>query len=266
MKSRELDTINFYEWFIGFIEGDGCFSFTERQPPHTLEFSFSIKQTDRQVLKYIQEKLGFGQVYVTNKNGFEFRVIREEHLVQLIEICATRVERYAQFQNWVQRFDQQKNTTFAKQIAPASSITFETAWLAGLMQAEGYFRAQLVFRPKLKLRHSILLRFIFTQNNGKQIFQKIKSGLGCIHRDKKTYRLTIASQTDLESFILYFEKYPMIGRKKIAQDCWLRVYRLRAKKLALPPLDTLNYHRYRRLIDGVNLCQDRSLFAKKKIY
>lgn len=54
---------SFLEWFIGFVEGDGCFAIQKpggkRTNPHIF---LTIGQKDRKPLDYIKNCLGFGIV------------------------------------------------------------------------------------------------------------------------------------------------------------------------------------------------------------
>ena len=59
--TREITILkkDFYNWWIGFLEGDGSFFIRSN---NTLGFEISQKTTDSQVLYYIKKNLGFGQV------------------------------------------------------------------------------------------------------------------------------------------------------------------------------------------------------------
>ena len=75
----------FYEWLIGFIEGDGSIGFNmtqdKRRPlskPYP-RFHFMIVQKDPNVLYSIQKMLGFGQVQKHGPNAFRYSVSKQEN-------------------------------------------------------------------------------------------------------------------------------------------------------------------------------------------
>ena len=119
----------FYDWFVGFFEGDGSFVLSQRKSPKQPELSFTIKQKDRQVLEYIQSYLGFGEISTLPGNCFLFRVGKSSQLEQLIQIFAFRIrfsERYKSFVKWVAVFDQLKKTTWSTKIQQAPNIDLTT--------------------------------------------------------------------------------------------------------------------------------------------
>ncbi len=57
----------FYAWFAGFLDGEGCF-FAQVYPhpsgsmPLTVRVEITLRQDDRPTLEHIQEQMGMGQV------------------------------------------------------------------------------------------------------------------------------------------------------------------------------------------------------------
>lgn len=256
----------FLEWFVGFFEGDGCFSYVTRPAPRGADFAISIKQDDVQIVQYIQDTLGCGQIYTTKQNVFELRISATNSLRALLSIFSTRLrfpKRQEQYRQWVERFDACKGTQFLKSIRPGPPPDFCSAWLSGFMQAEGYFRAHLR-RRKNTLGYTLFLRIILTQNDGEYVFSQLKEcvGGGCISKDQRTTRFTISSKSGIRQCLSYFAQFPMRGRKRIAQDRWYRAYRFRERRYVLPEEGTLAYRRFLRQVTAVNRCQKRSPYAK----
>ena len=54
------ETVHFFEWFVGFSEGDGCFE--RRISDGCPRLSFAICQKDPQLLYKVKAGLGFGTV------------------------------------------------------------------------------------------------------------------------------------------------------------------------------------------------------------
>ena len=75
----------FYEWLIGFIEGDGSIGFNMAQDKRrplskpSPRLHFMIVQKDPNVLYSIQKMLGFGQVQKHGPNAFRYSVSKQEN-------------------------------------------------------------------------------------------------------------------------------------------------------------------------------------------
>lgn len=72
----------FYQWLVGFVDGDGSFTFTCTNGKWTLEFKVRQSSYNLRVLHYIKKMLGVGSVYVP-KNGrtARYRLRNVEHIV-----------------------------------------------------------------------------------------------------------------------------------------------------------------------------------------
>lgn len=72
----------FYQWLVGFVDGDGSFTFTGTNGKWTLEFKVRQSSHNLRVLHYIKKRLGVGSVYVP-KNGrtARYRLRDVEHIV-----------------------------------------------------------------------------------------------------------------------------------------------------------------------------------------
>jgi len=76
-----LPSIEFLIWFIGFAEGDGCFSITSRK---NLHFFITQGTPNFYVLQLIQKTLGFGRVIKQGKRTYRFIVEQKIDLEKLI--------------------------------------------------------------------------------------------------------------------------------------------------------------------------------------
>lgn len=269
---------SFLDWFIGFVEGDGSFNCLKREDRTTAEYSLSIKQKDHRVLEYIRDQFGFGTIY-SDTGYYKLVFQRREYLLQIIAICSGNMKltpRLQLFETWAVGVldDIKKSSRLRPKEVPWCSlldqfsespfsgkrnfIDLETAWLSGFMQAEGSFLAEF-FSPQKRshpLGYQILVRVSFRQNDALVPFGELYARLGG-HISKQGDKITLSSLTAVRQFQDYFTRFPMRGRKKIAQDRWFRVIRLREKppKIALPPQGTLEYDKFVRVIRSVNKCQ-----------
>lgn len=93
--SEKTDKRVFFEWFVGFTEGDGSFAlakFPTFRHPYNMRPSFQITQKHPQVLYRIKKELGFGTIVsITEKKTFRsyyrFSVYKLEH-VRYLFFCS----------------------------------------------------------------------------------------------------------------------------------------------------------------------------------
>lgn len=133
----------------------------------------------------------------------------------------------------------------------------QTAWLSGFMEAEGTFRSQFYVRPNVKRGYSVALGIEFRQNRAYHEFSVLQNRFGGhLRTENKSVQLRIAAKGSLKELKEYFTKYPLRGRKHIAQSRWIRAYRLREQNHPLPPANTLEYRRFVRLFQSVNYVRE----------
>lgn len=104
---------DFYNWWIGFLEGDGSFFIRSN---NTLGFEISQKTTDAQVLYYIKTNLGFGQVNHNSKSGWSRFILSSKsssylNLINLLKIQDLRlIKRQIQYSYWIKKAEALTNT------------------------------------------------------------------------------------------------------------------------------------------------------------
>ena len=136
----------FFEWFIGFTEGDGSFisaKFPTKKKPDNKRPIFIISQRHPQVLFTIKKELGFGVIkYVpaTEKHAafFKYIVNSLKHIQWLIllfngNLRMTKVQK--RFALWLEHFN---NLRYQLQINPSIKVTAyaETSYIDRLKRKE----------------------------------------------------------------------------------------------------------------------------------
>lgn len=167
---------SFLEWFIGFFEGDGSLSYTqkrvynrERNGKSYTErvcerLQFSIVQKERHIIEKIAITFGFGRVsYFTILGKIYWRWVLDskksfESMAYLLSSNLILQTRQQQFLDWV-RVGQTKGMfqTLGEK-AWSSSVDLNNAWLSGFIDAEGCFYASLSLPPELKTQIAQLPR------------------------------------------------------------------------------------------------------------
>ena len=90
---------NFYNWFVGFVDGEGCFSCTLNNGSLNFRFKISLRADDKDILEEIRNKLGFGKVVyepyyrrnivLKGKPQYKFVLYSKKDREKLIEILDT---------------------------------------------------------------------------------------------------------------------------------------------------------------------------------
>lgn len=76
----------FYEWLIGFTEGDGCFSLNKQKTNWVVGFKIALHKSDIKTLLYIQKNCHCGKIGWANRERtmIQFRVRNLQHLFDFI--------------------------------------------------------------------------------------------------------------------------------------------------------------------------------------
>jgi hypothetical protein len=229
----KFDT-DFLSWFVGFTEGDGCFSLTGKRG--YLEFKITQSSHDAQVLFYIKKKLGFGSVTVQDKQNktHHFRVRDKKNLLILISIFNGKFlteKKQLQFKKWLVCFKERYGTNV--EFNPNYNfdfLTLNSSWISGFTDAEGCFTVSAVERsPGYTQIH---VRFILSQKGEKELLEKIAlllNGRLYFLKSYEGYNLVV-TLSKLKKVIHYFSKIPLRTKKHIGFLNWLKVYNLVQKK------------------------------------
>jgi len=229
-KSKRLNLTSFFEWFIGFLEGDGHTKIYQNQ------FAFLIVQKELAILIYIRKILGFGKFRV-RKDGYGVLRFRQEESSKLFlfilwgnlitrkkQIDFNKIYQKLQSNSKFQKQIQKKNIPFTREVFP--SLT--TGWLSGIIDSDGGLcitQRKNRFSPRFR---------IYIDQNERLMLEKIASMLSQHHLAKGTiyerkdqpgnYRLTYQSRDMIEKvFLPYFTIFPLRTKKKFQLISYRRI-------------------------------------------
>jgi LAGLIDADG endonuclease len=229
----ELPKKEFLEWFIGFAEGEATFVVAKRG-----DFSFSITQSsiDLQVLIYIKEKLGFGNVKLesSKKKTHRFRIQDTKNLYLLCHLFNGNMvfpTRSARFLIFLTSFNEKllKKNLLPPIIPILEKVTpsLEDYWLSGIVDGEGCFSLSFLSRD-----NGFRLNFIITQKwkANKPILEHILNlfdchGLVCCRSRQHLdyWDLKINGLKNCRVLFLYFDKYKLKSKKKESYLRWKEI-------------------------------------------
>lgn len=260
--------LNFYKWFVGFTDGDGCFNIYTNFKNKKIIFTFKISQKSNniQVLHLIKKKLGVGSI-VSHKDGMSSFLIRKlNHLENIIipifdknplltckeykflnfkyalyyhKYCNDNNHKKIIFINENYKHDVPKNYLASSWNLKIFDNNFiDKAWLVGFIEAEGSF--YIVKKDENRLTHG----FGLTQKLDKHILLEIKKILkieSSVKWNKNGfYSLDSTNKKSLKFIKDYFFKC-MFSRKSLDFRLWSRSFRykgnydklLRIKKIMI---------------------------------
>ena len=231
---------NFWDWFIGFVEGDGYFN------KDGTACSLIITQAEPGILYKIKDKLKAGSVSNSKQNDgqvWKYTLKANKSIQEIIEKFNGKLvlqKRKLQFCDWLDhwnRYHGEKYGTFLYQDT-MRKISVDNAWLSGFTDAEGCFNIQITANSNYKTGYRIRFRFLIDQKDSKEIWQILDNIFGKGHtalRTAKNERWTLTHLEKLELVVQYFEKYPLKTRKRFVFYKWRKAHLLCKKKIHLSP-------------------------------
>ena len=265
-KSKEdfATTTRFLEWFIGFTEGDGCFSYglDEMRP----RLRFTLGQKDAKLIYKIKKCLGFGYVF-GHEQIFYFRVDDVRGIQRIQSIFNGNLvlpKKRVQFTSWVNFKPEIQHSTFCFVDEPKNLRlpSLEDAWISGFIEAEGCFYVKLnptKNNPDLFSVKSQKLTITQQDTHGENtILEHIKQ---LFLSKTKTYkvkspncfRIVMENAKSQEIIIKYLQRFCLLGKKRIAAFRWWRLHLLRKEmKKDKSYFHLVNQKKLQRLCKNLN--------------
>lgn len=221
----------FLEWFIGFSEGEGCFTVAKRG-----DFAFVITQSsiDVQVLYYIKQNLGFGKIGVLSSRQKTHRFIVQDlkniYLLSLLfngnMVLPTRSARFLTF---LSSFNEK---LLRKNLMPINPITVNVVpslndcWVLGFVDGEGCFTISF-----LSNSNGFRMSFLITQKweVNKHVLEHILSLFNCngsvlSQKDSDYWDLKINGLKNCSNLFSYFDKFSLKTKKKDSYLKWKHIH------------------------------------------
>jgi hypothetical protein len=214
----------FLSWFIGFTEGDGCFTVNHRQ-----ELSFIVTQGHKNasVLHFIQNTLQMGNVIQQSaKRVYRIVVQKREHIELLILLFNGNLvlpSRKIQFNKFLHAFNASRRGRLeltqsgakARSVTTSCLIPYERSqilpclnnqWLLGFTEAEGCFTVSL-----LSNSNAFRTRFIVSQKGDinlpvlSHLVLLFKTGRVEGHSKKDNYSFIVSGLGNIKQIYDYFD-------------------------------------------------------------
>lgn len=228
---NKLPDKQFLEWFIGFFEGDGSFTKFKNG-----RLSLVLVQKELEILNIIKDHLKFGNVNLTSTKNkiYKYEVYRENDIYLLALLfngnlsLPVRLIKFGEFLAILNLKLIKKNQSIITFINECKWPSINSAWLSGFTDAEGCFTVSILSKDESDKRFRV--RYILSQKYeiNKLILNRIneelssyvstpnKKLLGNVvpHSEVNTYELKINGLKNCLIISNYFDKYPLLSKKK----------------------------------------------------
>jgi cytochrome c oxidase subunit 1 len=219
----------FLEWFIGFTEGDGCFTLAKRGD---LAFVITQSSIDVGCLNYILNHLGFGKIIVQSTKQKTHRYVVQDiknlHLLCLLFNGNMVLPiRFARFLVFLAGLNLKLSKLSKPAIFPLSgnvSPSLNDRWLLGITDSEGSFCCSI-----LSNGIGYRIRFLLSQkwDSNKPVLDHISylfSLYGAVssvrpHHQKENWQLVVSGRSNCKCLYNYFENNTLVT---IKSDAYLK--------------------------------------------
>ena len=249
-KNKEL----FYQWLVGFTDGDGTFSISNSNGKWTLIYKLSQHEYNARLLYFIKSQLSVGTINIETKTKTVNYWIRDrnklaEVVFPIFDNYPLLTSKYFNYLNFKEAYNILEDTNLTKikrdelmfnlikklpssdYISPAwakvsnlvsntyeANMVMSKAWLIGFTEAEGSF--YLVNKSNCRIVHG----FEITQKLDLIVLSAIGYILGIKTYSKNTYHTVVTTNSrSIENIINYYNN-TMKGMKSFEFRVWVRSY------------------------------------------
>lgn len=227
--NKTLPNKLFLEWFIGFVEGDGCFTLSNR---YDLSFIVTQSSKDLNILNYIKNNLNMGNIIIQSKKNNTYRfLVRSKQDLYLIcllfngnMILPTRHIRFIQFLSRFNEYSIKYNKfNIIKPINETILPSLNDYWISGFTDAEGCFtcsilsnsdtdyRVRYILSQKWEANKYVLIHildlFNYYYNNNKPLGKVVP------HSIENNLEIRINGYKNCIKILKYFDKYELKTNK-----------------------------------------------------
>lgn len=218
-----LPSSSFLEWFIGFVEGIGCFTNNNKSD---LQFVITLSHKELEILQFIKNTLGFGNIFILSKSQNTYRFLVEDHQnIQLLcylfngnFVFPTRNWKFLIFLSYFNLKQVNSNLNIIPPIISTVLPSLKDYWLSGFTDAQGCFtisifpqtnnfRARFSLSQNRKVNSVILLHIL-------NLFNHITlTSIGEITSDHLEYQLRINGIENCKGIFKYFDEFKLKTKK-----------------------------------------------------
>ncbi|KAM9967969.1 hypothetical protein ACTFIW_000505 (mitochondrion) [Dictyostelium discoideum] len=230
---KTVPSDDYLTWFIGFVEGDGCFLVTNR---NDLMFIVTQGIDNLDVLNEIKDTFGFGVLTNQGKSKRVWRFVVQdlvniELIILLFNGNIILPKRQVRFRNFIEQYNvkTKKGIRFEKieEIKRKLVPSLNTAWISGFTDSEGCFTISIINQEKLRIKYIISQKGEENISKLSKLIELFETGVIEAHNSQKqNYSYIVVGLKNITTKFLtkkYFETYPLKTTKKMSYNLWLKV-------------------------------------------
>lgn len=233
----------FKYWFIGFSEGDGCFTICLRGD---LQFVITQESKYDYILHYIQSNLGYGKVIKQGKTTSRF-IIQNNFELYLIALLFNGniilPSKLNKFNRWLKLLNQKiEKGKFSRKlnknkdmlifnniiklniIDKPKELNLNNSWFSGFTDAEGSFFCYIKRKPNSILKYNIGFDISQKGKENKIVLDKLiflfNTGKVYSHYKPDTWYYRITGSNNNLNILWYFNKYSLKSNKLNVYIIW----------------------------------------------
>lgn len=232
----------FYNWLVGFTDGDGCFNIYTNKKNNKINLSFKISQKSNniQVLHYIKKQIGAG-IIRSDSSGMSHYLVRDKKLLiskilpifNKYPLLTKKRFNFIRFKNAI---DIWQNTSLSQTdkikliddlpLYNSSNNEFfiTKPWIVGFVEADASF--YLTKKDSQRIVHG----FEITQKEDPEILQAIKILLkikGKVKYNKNGFYSIGSTSYKTNKYIKDYFFKTMKSRKSLDYRIWARTFKYR---------------------------------------
>ena len=224
-------------YLAGLIDGDGHIS-TQGQ------IIIVWNKLDTSAAYKLKTRLGFGKVsIIENKNAVNLIVSNKLGAIKVSELIRNKLKHPAK----IKQFNERLSTKyFIPETSQETNIEWDTPWLAGFIDADGYLYIKIVRNKEVRLsvkidqKQDILLT---------QIMKKF-GGHCYLRSSTNTYYYSSTSYEGIYKYIKYLDEYSLQNNRNYLRYHYLRkAYIMIQKDLHLTELGLEKIINYKKLLE-----------------
>lgn len=220
--NEKLLNKEFYDWFIGFVEGDGCFYISRGKSI----FSIHLHLVDLPLLLEIKSQLNMGTVHIGKKSCL-LTIKAKKEVEELIHIFNGKIylsKRRIQFANWVKNFCAAQKKHFIDTTFNISNNNFKPSlfdnWLAGFIDGEGSFMVSVS-------KKKIVQRIVISQKDAELEIKHLSNMLNGYTEKWKGHDRLVINFSSSSCIISYLNYHKLYSTKAKSYDKWIEIYNIR---------------------------------------
>ena len=229
MPNNKIPSENFLTWLVGFTEGEGSFIVNNRGD---LAFVITQATTDKQVLEFIQEILGFGKVIPQSAIASRYVTQNKKEIDIIVSLFNGNLflpKRQETFDLFIKGFNKwvTKGRILLEPVIMNNRPilpTLNDAWFAGFTDGEGCFTCSIGEKKGFSFNFNISQKWEINLIALEHFSVLFKNGIVSKHSEENTYEFRLGGVNNCKNVFPYFDKYALYTKKSLSYKLWKDIH------------------------------------------